>query len=131
MNRNSNNITTAGLLALVAVAVGCLGYFVGTAEDRSIARLAVDGVVPLEYYASARSFSEIENTRAVLDALAARYVQQARVLLAREYVHRTAHPTSGDTSHVRPRLLAIRLLEDGFAQFQGTDHVGRLIPTLL
>jgi hypothetical protein len=125
------NITSNVLPALAAFAVGCFGYFLGTAGDRPVAQLSANRAVPLEYYAPAKTFSEIENTRALLDALAARYVEHARVLIVEEFVHQTAHRRTGGLNPDRPRLQAIRLLEEGLAQFEGTDQAVRLVPTLL
>jgi hypothetical protein len=118
-------------LSLVAIAIGCAGYFLGAIRDRPIHMLSADSAVPLEYYTSAKSFSEIENTRAVLEGLALRYVEQARVLIAQELMHQPAQPNNGNFNPDRPRLQAIRMLEAGLSEFDGTDHGIRLVQTLL
>jgi hypothetical protein len=51
------NIASKVLPTLVTVTVGCFGYFLGTAGDRPVAQLSANRAVPLEYYASAKSFS--------------------------------------------------------------------------
>lgn len=119
------------LLVLVPVLAAGVGYYLGAMRAQAISRLPVQVTVPLEYLASAESFSEVDQARAVLDALAAQRVELAQSLIAQANGGRYRPGRDPQPAAARPVWAAIKLLEDGLAEFQGTGLEMRLLPTLL
>lgn len=119
------------LLVLVPVLAAGVGYYLGATRAQAFSRLTAQAAVPLEYLVSARSFSEVDQARAGLEALAAQRIQLAQRLILQETG--VGHGSRGvqKTRTERPVLAAIRLIEDGLAEFQGTGLEMRLLPTLL
>lgn len=119
------------LLALLPVLAAVAGYYLGAMRAQAISRLPAQAQVPLEYLVSAESFSEVAQARAVLDALAAQHIELAQNLIVQE--NRGRHRPRGDweSATARPVFAAIKLLEDGLTEFQGTGLEMRLLPTLL
>jgi hypothetical protein len=113
------------------VVVGCIAYLAGAMREQAISHLPVDATVALEYLVSSESFSEIEQARAILDALANRYVLQSRMLIAREALAGRDTPEIRQPLASRPGLSAIQVLEEAGAEFDGTGQELRLLPTLL
>jgi hypothetical protein len=113
------------------VVAGCIGYLVGAMREQSVSHLPVDATVALEYLVSSESFSEIEQARAVLDALANRYVVQSRMLIVREALAGRGAYEKRQPLNSRPGLSAIQVLEEAVAEFDGTGQELQLLPTLL
>lgn len=109
------NFRQLASLILVAAAAGSGGYFL-----RSLQTDSPSGMSPVENYLCPQSFSEVENTKALLDALAKRY-------LCEVFVQATTGRQSplGDVSEsAKPRsqAAAIRILKAGVAEFAGTEQ---------
>jgi hypothetical protein len=73
-------------------------------------------LVPLDYFLEPKSFSEIESTKAVLDALAAQSISDARI--------RSSSVTSGPRSQGRAAAVldAVTELDQRIAEFKGTEQ---------
>lgn len=119
------------LPVLLSVGAGWVGYYAGAMREPVISTLPARGQVGLDYFLTVKSFSEVEQARAVLEALAARYVQQAQDLIAQEIMDRGGVTAATATGGERPIRAAIRLLEEGLVEFEGTGPQMRLLPTLL
>lgn len=119
------------LAVLAPVVAGCIGYLAGAMREQPVSHLPVDATVALEYLVSSESFSEIEQARAVLDALANRYVVQSRMLIVREALAGRGAHESRQPLASRPGLSAIQVLEEAVAEFDGTGQELQLLPTLL
>lgn len=119
------------LLFLVAAVTGWIGYYVGVMRESSDAPMPRGTTVALDYLVSAQSFSEVEHARAVLDALATRYAQNAERLIVREYMSR--HPNFGVrlSNSERPTVAAINLLEEALPEFRGTEAELQLLQPFL
>lgn len=116
---------------LLAAAVGCAGYYLGlTREQRESYRPAA-ARTRLDDFVSAESFSEVEQARAVLEALASQYIKRAQTLIVQELGGRGA--ASGDPAARagRPILGAIEMLEEAMVEFKGTGHEFELVKILL
>lgn len=119
------------LLVLLPVIAAGVGYYLGATRAQVISRLTAQAVVPIEYLVAAESFSEVDQARAGLQALAAQRIQLAQRLISQENGVGQGSRGGRTTRTERPVLAAIRLLEDGLAEFQGTGLELRLLPTLL
>jgi hypothetical protein len=119
------------LLFLVAAVTGWIGYYVGVMRESSDTPMPKATTVALDYLVSAKSFSEVEHARAVLDALAMRYAQNAERLIVQEYMSR--HPNYGVrlSNSERPTVAAINLLEEALPEFRGTRAELQLLQPLL
>lgn len=125
------NWAQIALTVLAPVVAGCVGYLAGATREPAVSHLPADATVALEYLVSSESFSEIEQARSVLDALANRYVVQARMLIARaSSAGQNAHENRPPTAN-RPVRAAIAALEEAIAEFDGTGQELQLLPTLL
>lgn len=115
---------------LVALA-GVAGYLLGQIRfPAGVTGAATEGLV-LDHLVPADSFSEIRNTKALLDALAIQFTHEVRL--------RTGLPLRG-TEATDPRLAAVReerlrlsieAIEAGCREFEGTDQELILLQDLL
>ncbi|MCI0540812.1 MAG: hypothetical protein L0Z50_36900 [Verrucomicrobiales bacterium] len=104
------------ICALVAFAPlsGVTGYLVHALRQDS-SEMRVSRVIPLDYFLETKSFSEIENTKALLEALAAHSISEMRT-------------RSAARGHVRtdglaaPALAALRDVEKRIEEFSGTEQ---------
>lgn len=119
------------LLLLVSAFTGWVGYYVGIMRETGATRLANGATVGLDHLASAKSFSEVEQARAALDALAVQYAENAQALMAREIM--SHNPSFGIRlgSSERPMVAAIQMLDEAILEFKGTGEELRLLPLLL
>jgi hypothetical protein len=119
------------LLFLVSAFTGWAGYYLGVMREPSATHLRGGAMVPLDYLASAKSFSEVEHARAVLEALATRYMESAQGLIARQTMSR--NPSFGIrlSSSERPMVAAIEMLDEVMPEFRGTGEELRLLQPLL
>ena len=118
------------LLVLVSAFTGLVGYCLGLVREVSATHLPKGATVPLDYLISSKSFSEVENARAVLDALALRYVENAQVLITEE-MRRNPRLGIRLTSTERPMVVAIKMLDEALPEFRGTGVELRLLQPLL
>lgn len=119
------------LLFLVSAVTGWIGYYVGVMREPSATHMSRGATVGLDYLVSAKSFSEVEHARAVLDALAARYVENAKILIAQEIMSQAPSFGIHQSSSERPMLAAINLLDEVIPEFQGTGAELQLLQPLL
>lgn len=119
------------LLFLASTVTGWVGYYIGVMRETSATHMPRDATVGLDYLASAKSFSEVEQARAVLDALAVRYVENAQALMVREIMSRNPSFGIRQSSLERPMVAAINMLGEGISEFRGTGVELRLLPPLL
>ena len=119
------------LLFLVSALTGCVGYYVGVMRETSATNMPRGATVPLDYLASAKSFSEVEHAKAVLDALAVRYVEKAQGLITQEIMSRNPSFGIRQSSSERPILAAINLLDEVIPEFKGTGEELQLVQPLL
>ena len=71
---------------LLAIAAGSSGYFLRGLREDSVPILTTQRIAKLEYFLSEKSFSEVENARAVLQALSDRFLMEARVKRLADYI---------------------------------------------
>ena len=119
------------LLVLLPVVAGWVGYYLGAMRETSITHMPRGATVALDHLVSAESFSEVEQARAVLDALAVRYVENAQRLIAQEVLSHNANSGVRNPSSERPILLAIKMLDEAIPEFRGTGVELRLLRPLL
>ena len=119
------------LLILLPVFAGWVGYYFGAMRETSVTHMARGATLSLDDLVSAESFSEVEHARALLDALAARYVEKAQVLIAQEIIGRSAHLGVQEPGSERPITAAIKLLDEAIPEFRGTEVEPQLLRPLL
>lgn len=119
------------LLFLVSAVTGWVGYYVGVMRETSATHMSRGAMVGVDQLASAKSFSEVEQARAVLEALATRYVEDAQGLITQELLSRNANFEVRQSSSERPMVAAIKLLDEALPEFQGTGVELRLLQPLL
>ena len=119
------------LLIVLPVVTGWVGYFQGALRETSVTRMPLGVTVALDQVVSAESFSEVEQTRAVLDALARHYVERAQGLIAQEVMRRNTHSDARQTGDERPSQTAIKLLDEAIPEFRGTGAEPQLLRSLL
>jgi hypothetical protein len=119
------------LLFLVSAVTGWVGYYVGVMRESSATHMPRGATVALDYLASAKSFSEVEHARAVLDALAMRYVEKAQGLIVQEIMSRNPSFGIRQSSSERPTAAAIKMLDEAIPEFQGTGAELKLLQPLL
>jgi len=119
------------LLVLLPVVAGWVGYYLGAMREMSVTYMPRGATVALDHLVSAESFSEVEHARAVLDALAVRYVENAQCLIAQEVMSRNANSGVRKPGAERPILAAIRMLDEAIPEFRGTGVELRLLRPLL
>jgi hypothetical protein len=125
------NLKRVALLFLVSAVTGWVGYYVGVMRETSATHMPRGATVSLDYLDSAKSFSEVEHARAVLDALAVRYVENAQSLIAQELMSRTANFGIELSRSERPMVAAIKMLDEAIPEFRGTGVELRLLQPLL
>ncbi len=119
------------LLFLVSAVTGWVGYYTGVMREPSVTQMPRGATVALDQLVSLESFSEVEQARTVLDALAVRYIANAQALIAQEVMSRHANFGVQKPDSERPILAAIRLLDEVIPEFKGTGVELRLLPLLL
>jgi GNAT superfamily N-acetyltransferase len=119
------------LLFLVSAVTGWTGYYVGAMREPSAIHMPRGATVGLDYLVAEKSFSEVEHARAVLEALAARYVENAQGLIAQELMSRTANFGIEPSRSERPIVAAIKMLDEAIPEFRGTGVELRLLEPLL
>jgi hypothetical protein len=125
------NLKRVALLFLVSAATGAAGFYAGVMRETGATRLARGATVPLDYLAASESFSEVENARATLEGLAARYADAAQSLIAEGIMRRSPNFELSQTDSKRPLAAAINLLDEVIPEFQGTDMELQLLQPLL
>ena len=125
------NLKRVALLFLVSAVTGLVGYYIGVMREPSATSMPRGATVALDYLVSAKSFSEVEHARAVVDALAARYVENAQGLITGQI--RSRNPNFGirQSSSERPMVAAIKMLDEVIPEFRGTGVELRLLQPLL
>lgn len=119
------------LLFLVSALTGCVGYYVGVMRETSATNMPRGATVPLDYLASAKSFSEVEQARVALEALATRYVENAQGLIVQESMSRNPSFGIRQSSSERPMVAAIKMLDEVIPEFRGTGVELQLLKPLL
>lgn len=119
------------LLFLVSAITGSVGYYLGVMREPSTIYMPREATVGLDQLASARSFSEVEQARAALEALATRYVENAQSLITREIMSRNANFEVRQSSSERSTITAIKMLDEVIPEFRGSGAELRLIQPLL
>lgn len=119
------------LLCLVSAVSGWVGYYLGAMRNPGAMRLAGDSGVALDYLVSTKSFSEVEQARAVLDALAGQYAQSAERLIVQEHLSQQFDYRVRMSNPERPTVAAIHLLDEALPEFRGTEAELRLLKPLL
>ncbi len=119
------------ILFLVAACTGWAGFYAGVMREPGVTRMAGGAGAELDYLVSTESFSEVEHARAVLDALAERYVERAQTLIAEELMSHNPRFKVTLSSDERPMVAAIRLLDEVIPEFHGTEAELPLVNTLL
>jgi len=119
------------LLFLFSALTGWTGYYVGVMRESGATYMSRDAMAGLEYHGSAKSFSEVEHARAALDALAARYVEQAQGLITGQIMSRNPSFGIRQSSSERPMIAAIQMLDEVMPEFQGTGAELQLLQPLL
>lgn len=119
------------LTILLPVVAGCFGYCLGAMRERAIVQLPRNAAVELAQLLSAESFSEVEQTRATLDALADRYAVFAQQLIVEDVLEYRDGAGNRAAGEMPPLAMAIRVLEEAISEFRGTGHEMRLLPPLL
>lgn len=119
------------LLFLVSAGTGSVGYYAGVMREPSATHLPRGATVALDYLVSAKSFSEVEHARAALDALAARYVENAQGLITGQIMSRNPSFGIRQSSSERPMVAAIKMLDEVIPEFRGTGVELQLLQPLL
>jgi len=120
-NTELMKVLSLGCAIAVTLASGGVGYEFGAERIGSGSYLALERTAPLEYYATAESFSEVENTKSSLEALCLRFTTAVRAKRLADWPAHAALPGSGTATE--PRLAsAIVDLEEGLKEFAGTDQ---------
>lgn len=122
---------SVALLFLVSAVAGWGGYYLGIMRAPSAMRVPRNSEVALDYLVATKSFSEVEQTRAVLDALARQYAQSAERLIVQEYLSRQPNYRVQSLDPERPTVTAIHLLDEALPEFRGTGAELQLLPPLL
>ncbi len=119
-------LSDIAIAILLATITGSIGYVCGELHPRTPKSMAVEEMPPLEYFASSRSFSEIENAKTALEALCNRYVTLARstTTMAGRSPKAPATLEAGEAAEIQE-------LEEGVHEFQGTDFQLVIIQDLL
>lgn len=119
-----------GWLGAVAAA-GVAGYGTRALYDPPVYNLKETQTAGLDYFFSPRSFSEVENAKAMLEAVCTRFTTEIRSQLYRCGLIACAAPDRSDELRERRLAAAIRTLEEGIEQFQGTGQEMVLTQDLL
>jgi hypothetical protein len=126
-------VKTKGHAALVLLAgfAGVAGYYTGALREKVASHVPTEATVALGYLISPESFSEVEQARAVLEALADCYAVLAQQLMVRDLTapSNVSGPGAGDGMPSLPT--AIRVLEEAMGEFKDTGQDLRLLPLLL
>ena len=116
-------------LALFSLMAGCGGYYVRMLCAEPTRYVSTKDWASLDYFFSAQSFSEIETARALLDALAARYL--VGVDTQRALGIQAVRTGTGGPPQQLNLAETIRLLEEGIESFKGTEQEFHLTERLL
>lgn len=115
--------------ACALLAAGAGGFWLGARNQEGVG-LAVQQQVPFEFYLAQQSFSEIENTKAQLEALSTQFLTELRcrhdASAAGGSIQR-----SGNPAYVVAPLRAIEEIEKGIEEFKGTEPELLLLRELL
>src|SRR5262249_34183237 len=112
-----------GWTILLALAAGGAGYYLGARQEDSITWLSAKTIPRLDYCITQESFSEIENTKAVLEGLCAEFRTEVQSKRVRDHNSGSAAPATqrvlepGSEPHLEN---AIADLERGIREFSGT-----------
>ena len=115
-----------GGLGLAAV----VGYLLGTAGQKETSMLAVQQRVPFEFYLNEDSFSEIENTKAKLEALAVEFLTDLRLRHDGSILGPAASEHKNPSYAVQAEKARAEL-QNGIQQFKGTEQEMSLTQELL
>ncbi len=121
-------VMAAVLMCLVA---GTMGYYWRALHENSISKLSRRGVASLDYLVVAESFSEVENSKAVLQAAAEQIIMDIRTRPG-------VGTVPGDSpSRYKPEVLAESFaqartdLENAIAEFRGSEQEMDLVQEML
>lgn len=103
-------ILAVALLALATASILRFGHSSRTLEGRSMSSREE---IPLDYFLETKSFSEVENTKALLDALAAQSISALRTRFEAQ---------AGARNRATIAAAALQELESRLAEFTGTEQ---------
>jgi hypothetical protein len=119
------------LLVALSVVAGFLGYVLRGRQWETTVALSASQVPPVDYYFTPPSFSEAKNARALVEALAARFLNEVQIKRMTQ-LRAVAANRRGGPSAPEPHLnAAIEMLEEGVEEFQGTHQELRVVQALL
>jgi hypothetical protein len=130
--RNGRSWLNGLLLVSACIALrGVVGYITGARHSGSDLILPVQQKIPLECYLNERSFSEIENATANLEALAVQFLTELRSRHDASALGNSTNVFLGNPLYRVNVSGAIQELQDGIEQFKGTDQELLLVRELL
>jgi hypothetical protein len=126
MNCGQNKAALAACLLMA----GAAGYCFQAVCDRPVAALTFKDPAGVDYFLTARSFSEVDNTRALMEALAAQSLQELRI---RRICTHQGPKNTNVSPEIRDQRLAevIRDLQETIAEFAGTGQQMLFVQELL
>jgi hypothetical protein len=116
---------------LLSVLAGSSGYYSHALRQDTVSFLPSKSMPAMDYFFSPESFSEIENTKALLDALCVRVVAEIRTKLITGTLTASKSNRSANRLREPPVLEAIKELEAAAEEFKGTPQELRVTQDLL
>jgi hypothetical protein len=114
-----NGAVWSALVMATILLVGAAGYGAGARQVPII--MPVQQRVPLEYFVTEDSFSEIENTRAKLNGLASQFLMEVRLRHHASALGARGVSHGPNPAYVSQRARAINEIERGIEEFRGTE----------
>ena len=125
------NIRQLTYSILLSVLAGSSGYYSHALRRDTVSFIPAQSMPAMDYFFSPESFSEIENTKALLDALCVRVVAEIRAKLLTGTLTATKSSRSANALREPPYSEAIKELEAAAEEFKGTHQELRITQDLL
>jgi hypothetical protein len=124
----SAGVIIAILIALIA---GTAGYYLRELRGTSMSLVPREQVPPLDDYFAPQSFSEAENAKALLDALANRYLAGVLIQCSSRLYQPPAKGAAREPNRKNDWTEIIKMIDKGVEEFEGTPQQLHLLEALL
>jgi hypothetical protein len=129
--KTRRKLRSIALYLIVAIGAASAGYYLNALRPDMTQILKTDKNLSLDYYYTAQSFSEVENTKAQLQALSTQYLLESRGRRWTAQQKLACEPGVGGKNYTQYVESSIAELQTAIAEFKGTEQELVMVQDLL
>lgn len=129
--KTRRKLRNIALYLTVAIGAASTGYYLNALRPEMAQILKTDKNLSLDYYYTAQSFSEVENTKAQLQALSTQFLLESRGRRWTAVQKLSCEPGMGDKNYTQYVESSIAELHTAINEFKGTEQELFMVQDLL